>query len=222
MKEYKTYIPVALIILMFLSLIIFHKDIATYISQSKIEQLSANTKKVSATRLPKNTTIIITGKLTITRSLNWLHRLSLLPPNGRSHGENKNRIQREGVNIVFINLMEPESKRFFEYYGVANSHPSTTWTRRERVLPPHRLLFGWRTINTFHDEKVNEERLLKFQWKQGTLKITRVLKFRTLVKWSRWLDFSTSTSSFIINKLTLVSLSILIHFLMNKFNFSIP
>ncbi len=45
MKEYKTYIPVALIILMFLSLIIFHKDIATYISQSKIEQLSANTKK---------------------------------------------------------------------------------------------------------------------------------------------------------------------------------
>lgn len=70
MKEYKTYIPVALIILMFLSLIIFHKDIATYISQSKIEQLSANTKKVSATRLPKNTTIIITGKLTITRSLN--------------------------------------------------------------------------------------------------------------------------------------------------------
>ena len=60
MKEYKTYIPVALIILMFLSLIIFHKDIATYISQSKIEQLSANTKK----------SISITGKLTITRSLN--------------------------------------------------------------------------------------------------------------------------------------------------------
>jgi len=23
------------------------------------------------------------------------------------------------VNVVFINLMEPESKRFFEYYGVA-------------------------------------------------------------------------------------------------------
>ena len=45
MKEYKTYIPVALIILMFLSLITFHKDIATYISQSKIEQLSTNTKK---------------------------------------------------------------------------------------------------------------------------------------------------------------------------------
>ena len=62
MKEYKTYIPVALIILMFLSLIIFHKDIATYISPTP--------KKVSATRLPKNTTIIITGKLTITRSLN--------------------------------------------------------------------------------------------------------------------------------------------------------
>ena len=45
MKEYKTYIPVALIILMFFSLMIFHKDIATYISQSKIEQLSDNSKK---------------------------------------------------------------------------------------------------------------------------------------------------------------------------------
>ena len=36
MKEYKTYVPVALIILMFFSLMIFHKDIATYISQIKI------------------------------------------------------------------------------------------------------------------------------------------------------------------------------------------
>ena len=45
MKEYKTYVPVALIILMFFSLMIFHKDIATYISQSKIEQLSDNSKK---------------------------------------------------------------------------------------------------------------------------------------------------------------------------------
>lgn len=45
MKEYKTYVPVALIILMFFSLMIFHKDIATYISQSKIEQLSGQLPK---------------------------------------------------------------------------------------------------------------------------------------------------------------------------------
>ena len=45
MKEYKTYVPVALIILMFFSLMIFHKDIAAYISQSKLEQLSANSQK---------------------------------------------------------------------------------------------------------------------------------------------------------------------------------
>ena len=64
MKEYKTYIPVALIILMFLSLIIFHKDIATYISQSKIEQLSANTKKsISDSIAQKYNFFVFGGKM---------------------------------------------------------------------------------------------------------------------------------------------------------------
>ena len=107
MKEYKTYIPVALIILMFLSLIIFHKDIATYISQSKIEQLSANTKKSISD--------------SIAQKYNYHHN-STGCHSCRQMEEVMEKIKTEykgKVNVVFINLMEPESKRFFEYYGVA-------------------------------------------------------------------------------------------------------
>ena len=100
MKEYKTYIPVALIILMFLSLITFHKDIATYISQSKIEQLSTNTKKSISD--------------SIAQKYNYHHN------GGTYEVMEKIKTEYKGkVNVVFINLMEPESKRFFEYYGVA-------------------------------------------------------------------------------------------------------
>lgn len=95
MKEYKTYVPVALIILMFFSLMIFHKDIATTSHKVKSNNYPTTPRKASATRLHKNTTITITERVTITRSLNLVPRLSLLPPNGRSHDKNKSRIQGE-------------------------------------------------------------------------------------------------------------------------------
>ena len=112
MKEYKTYIPVALIILMFLSLIIFHKDIATYISQSKIEQLSANTKKSISDYHHNGETYDYT----------FIEFGSTGCHSCRQMEEVMEKIKTEykgKVNVVFINLMEPESKRFFEYYGVA-------------------------------------------------------------------------------------------------------
>ena len=111
MKEYKTYIPVALIILMFLSLIIFHKDIATYISQSKIEQLSANTKKSISDSIAQKYNYHHNGE---TYDYTFIEFGSTGCHSCRQMEEVKGK-----VNIVFINLMEPESKRFFEYYGVA-------------------------------------------------------------------------------------------------------
>ena len=111
MKEYKTYIPVALIILMFLSLIIFHKDIATYISQSKIEQLSANTKKSISDSIAQKYNYHHNGE---TYDYTFIEFGSTGCHSCRQMEE-----VMEKVNVVFINLMEPESKRFFEYYGVA-------------------------------------------------------------------------------------------------------
>ena len=119
MKEYKTYIPVALIILMFLSLIIFHKDIATYISQSKIEQLSANTKKSISDSIAQKYNYHHNGE---TYDYTFIEFGSTGCHSCRQMEEVMEKIKTEykgKVNVVFINLMEPESKRFFEYYGVA-------------------------------------------------------------------------------------------------------
>ena len=119
MKEYKTYIPVALIILMFLSLIIFHKDIATYISQSKIEQLSANTKKSISDSIAQKYNYHHNGE---TYDYTFIEFGSTGCHSCRQMEEVMEKIKTEykgKVNVVFINFMEPESKRVFEYYGVA-------------------------------------------------------------------------------------------------------
>ena len=108
MKEYKTYVPVALIILMFFSLMIFHKDIATYISQSKIEQLSANSQKSISDSIAQKYNYHHNGK---TYNYTFIEF--------GSTGCHSCRQMEGKVNVVFMNLMEPESKRFFEYYGVA-------------------------------------------------------------------------------------------------------
>ena len=112
MKEYKTYIPVALIILMFLSLIIFHKDIATYISQSKIEQLSANTKKSISDSIAQKYNYHHNGE---TYDYTFIEFGSTGCHSCRQMEEVMEKIKTEykgKVNVVFINLMEPESKRF--------------------------------------------------------------------------------------------------------------
>ena len=119
MKEYKTYIPVALIILMFLSLITFHKDIATYISQSKIEQLSTNTKKSISDSIAQKYNYHHNGG---TYDYTFIEFGSTGCHSCRQMEEVMEKIKTEykgKVNVVFINLMEPESKRFFEYYRVA-------------------------------------------------------------------------------------------------------
>lgn len=118
MKEYKTYVPVALIILMFFSLMIFHKDIATYISQSKIEQLSDNSKKSISDTIAQKYNYHHNGKSYDYTFIDLVPRLSLLPPNEEVMTKIKAEYKGK-VNVVFMNLMEPESKRFFEYYGVA-------------------------------------------------------------------------------------------------------
>ena len=108
MKEYKTYVPVALIVLMFFSLMIFHKNIATYISQSKIEQLSVNSKKSISD--------------TISQKYNYHHNGKSYDYSCRQMEEVMEKIKNEykgKVNVVFVNLMVPESKRYFEYYGIA-------------------------------------------------------------------------------------------------------
>lgn len=108
MKEYKTYIPVALIILMFLSLIIFHKDIATYISQSKIEQLSANTKKSISDSIAQKYNYHHNGE---TYDYTFIEFGSTGCHSCRQMEEVMEKIKTEykgKVNVVFINLMEPE------------------------------------------------------------------------------------------------------------------
>ena len=119
MKEYKTYVPVALIILMFISLMIFHKDIATYISQSKIEQLSANSKKSISDTIAQKYNYHHNGK---SYDYTFIEFGSTGCHSCRQMEEVMTKIKAEykgKVNVVFMNLMEPESKRFFEYYGVA-------------------------------------------------------------------------------------------------------
>ena len=116
MKEYKTYIPVALIILMFLSLITFHKDIATYISQSKIEQLSTNTKKSISDSIAQKYNYHHNGG---TYDYTFIEFGSTGCHSCRQMEEVMEKIKTEykgKVNVVFINLMEPESKRFPKYY----------------------------------------------------------------------------------------------------------
>ena len=63
MKEYKTYVPVALIILM-----------PPTSHKVKSNNYPPTPRKASATRLHKNTTITITERVTITRSLNLVPR----------------------------------------------------------------------------------------------------------------------------------------------------
>ena len=115
MKEYKTYVPVALIILMFFSLMIFHKDIATYISQSKIEQLSDNSKKSISDTIAQKYNYYHNGK---SYDYTFIEFGSTGCHSCRQMEEVMTKIKAEykgKVNVVFINLMEPESKRFFEY-----------------------------------------------------------------------------------------------------------
>ena len=119
MKEYKTYVPVALIILMFFSLMIFHKHIATYISQSKIQQLSANSQKSISDSIAQKYNYHHNGK---TYDYTFIEFGSTGCHSCRQMEEVMEKIKTEykgKVNVVFMNLMEPESKRFFEYYGVA-------------------------------------------------------------------------------------------------------
>ena len=119
MKEYKTYIPVALIILMFLSLITFHKDIATYISQSKIEQLSTNTKKSISDSIAQKYNYHHNGK---TYDYTFIEFGSTGCHSCRQMEEVMEKIKTEYKGKGTgggRNIREPESKRFFEYYGVA-------------------------------------------------------------------------------------------------------
>lgn len=143
MKEYKTYVPVALIILMFFSLMIFHKDIATYISQSKIEQLSDNSKKSISDTIAQKYNYHHNGK---SYDYTFIEFGSTGCHSCRQMEEVMTKIKAEykgKVNVVFMNLMEPESKRFFEYYGVATIPTQVLLDQeRERVLPPHGFLFS--------------------------------------------------------------------------------
>ena len=127
MKEYKTYIPVALIILMFLSLITFHKDIATYISQSKIEQLSTNTKKSISDSIAQKYNYHHNGG---TYDYTFIEFGSTGCHSCRQMEEVMEKIKTEykgKVNVVFINLMEPEKgKEFFRHTGFYSADELST------------------------------------------------------------------------------------------------
>ena len=141
MKEYKTYVPVALIILMFFSLMIFHKDIATYISQSKIEQLSANS-------IAQKYTYHHNGK---TYDYTFIEFGSTGCHSCRQMEEVMEKIKTEykgKVNVVFMNLMEPESKRFFEYYGVATIPTQVLLDKRGKEFFRHTGFYSADELST--------------------------------------------------------------------------
>lgn len=149
MKEYKTYVPVALIILMFFSLMIFHKDIATYISQSKIEQLSANSQKSISDSIAQKYNYHHNGK---TYDYTFIEFGSTGCHSCRQMEEVMEKIKTEykgKVNVVFMNLMEPENKRFFEYLrGLPQFPPKYYLTKKGKEFFRHTGFYSADELST--------------------------------------------------------------------------
>lgn len=119
MGKYKVYVPVVLIVLMFLALIFFRDDMVRFISQSKMEQLATTAKETMSDTIAKKYDYTRNGE---SYEYTFLEFGSIGCHACRQMegvmDEVKNKYEGK-VKVVFVNLQKPENRELGDYYGIA-------------------------------------------------------------------------------------------------------
>ena len=156
MKRYKTYTPVILITLMFLSLIFFHEDIAHCISQSKSEQLSSNTQKSIRDTITKKYNYNRNGQ---TYDYTFFEFGSTGCHACRQMEEVMEKVKEKykgKVNVVFINVMKSENKELSEYYGIAMIPTQILLDKNGKEFFRHTGFYSVEELSTHFTNKKNK------------------------------------------------------------------
>lgn len=139
--KYRVYIPVILISLMFFALIFFRKDIATYISQNKIEKLSIVVKDTVANYITKNYNYSQNGE-------NYEYTFLEFGSTGCYACRQMEKVMEEiessyknKVKVVFINVMKKETKELSDYYGIATIPTQVLLDKKGREFFRHTGFF---------------------------------------------------------------------------------
>ena len=137
MNKYKVYTPVVLIILLFVSLVVFRDKMVNYISASMTEQMTTDDMEKVRSFVKEQYDYGKNGKG---------YRYTFLEFG--STGCNACR-QMEGVmeeikskfpdtvNVVFINVMEKENKAIVDYYGIATIPTQILLDRQGKAFYRH-------------------------------------------------------------------------------------
>lgn len=119
MKQYKAYIPVGLIILLFFALFIFRKDMVRFISQNSINQLAGVTKDTLGESLGRKYNYAENGESFDYTFLEFgstgchaCRQMEVVMEEVRTK-------YRDKVKVVFVNVMNPENRQISEYFGIA-------------------------------------------------------------------------------------------------------
>ncbi len=119
MKQYKAYIPVGLIILLFFALIFFRKNMVGFISQNRINQLTEVTKDTLNESINRKYNYAENGGGYDYTFLEFgstgchaCRQMEVVMEEVRTR-------YKDRVNVIFVNVMKPENRQISEYFGIA-------------------------------------------------------------------------------------------------------
>lgn len=119
MKKYKVYIPIGLIILLFISIVVFRDKMVDFISTTMTEQMTSDDKEKIRNIIVEQYDYCKNGK---EYNYTFLEFGSTSCNACRQMKDVMDEIKRKYpdiVNVVFINVMEKENKAIVDYYGIA-------------------------------------------------------------------------------------------------------
>lgn len=149
MKQYKVYIPVILIIMLFASLVLFRDKMVDYISKSMTEQMTTDDKEKVRNIIFEKYNYDKNGKKYRYTFLefgstgcNACRQMEIVMKDIKSKHSND-------VNVVFINIAQKENKTIVDYYGIATIPTQVLLDRQGKEFYRHTGYLSVDDISTY-------------------------------------------------------------------------